>query len=44
MIDYLEGINQYMDVGLPIEFQMLGIKKEKFTIKKTFIIFMDICL
>ncbi|MEO8517331.1 MAG: penicillin acylase family protein [Flavobacterium sp.] len=31
---YLDGINQYLENGkTPIEFQLLGIKKEKFTLK-----------
>jgi penicillin amidase len=31
---YLEGINQYMDEGTtPIELCLVGVKKEKFTIK-----------
>src|SRR6478609_6757804 len=30
MISYLDGINQYMEEGAtPVEFQLLGIKKEK---------------
>jgi penicillin G amidase len=34
MIAYLEGINQYLDQGsTPIEFQLLGIKKDKFTVR-----------
>jgi penicillin amidase len=37
---YLEGINQYMDEGVtPIEFQLVGVKKEKFTIKDVYNIF-----
>ncbi|NGY38560.1 penicillin acylase family protein [Flavobacterium sp. XN-5] len=37
---YLEGINQYMEEGAsPIEFQLLGVKKEKFTIKDVYNIF-----
>ena len=31
---YLDGINQYIENGkTPVEFQLLGIKKEKFTLK-----------
>ena len=37
---YLEGINQYMDEGTtPIEFSLVGVKKEKFTIKDVYNIF-----
>jgi penicillin amidase len=37
---YIDGINQYMEEGkTPIEFQILGIKKEKFTIKDVYNIF-----
>lgn len=37
---YLDGINQYMDEGVtPIEFQLLGVKKEKFTIIDVYNIF-----
>lgn len=37
---YVNGINQYMDEGkTPIEFQILGIKKEKFTLKDVHNIF-----
>ena len=37
---YLEGINQYLDEGkTPIEFQLVGVKKEKFTIKDVYNIF-----
>jgi penicillin amidase len=37
---YIDGINQYLDDGkTPIEFQILGIKKEKFTIKDVYNIF-----
>ncbi|MBE0392658.1 penicillin acylase family protein [Flavobacterium sp. PL002] len=37
---YLDGINQYMDEEVtPIEFQLLGVKKEKFTIKDVYNIF-----
>ncbi len=33
-IAYLDGINQYLEIGkTPIEFTILGIKKEKFTLK-----------
>ncbi len=39
-IAYVDGINQYMDEGkTPIEFQILGIKKEKFTLKDVHNIF-----
>jgi penicillin amidase len=40
---YLDGINQYMEGVTPIEFQLVGVQKEKFTIKM-FIIFLDTCL
>ncbi len=34
---YLDGINQYLEEGeTPIEFQLLGVKKEKFTLKDIF--------
>ena len=37
---YVDGINQYMEEGkTPIEFQILGLKKEKFTIKDVYNIF-----
>jgi penicillin amidase len=37
---YLDGINQYIDEGeTPIEFQLIGIQKEKFTIKDVYNIF-----
>jgi penicillin amidase len=37
---YLDGINQYMDLGTtPVEFSLLGIKKEKFTLKDVYNIF-----
>ncbi len=37
---YLDGINQYIDEGkTPVEFQLIGIKKEKFTIKDVYNIF-----
>ena len=37
---YLDGINQYLDEGVtPIEFTLLGVKKEKFTIKDVYNIF-----
>jgi penicillin amidase len=37
---YVDGINQYMEEGkTPIEFQILGIKKEKFTLKDVHNIF-----
>jgi penicillin amidase len=37
---YLDGINQYMNEGpTPIEFQLLGIKKQKFTISDVYNIF-----
>ena len=39
-ISYLDGINQYLAEGTtPIEFSLLGIKKEKFTIKDVYNIF-----
>jgi penicillin amidase len=37
---YLDGINQYMDEGVtPVEFTLVGVKKEKFTIKDVYNIF-----
>ena len=37
---YIDGINQYIEEGkTPIEFQILGIKKEKFTINDVYNIF-----
>jgi penicillin amidase len=37
---YLEGINQYIDDGVtPVEFQLLGLKKQKFTIQDVYNIF-----
>jgi penicillin amidase len=40
MMAYLEGINQYMDEGAaPVEFQLLGIKKDKFTVQDVYNIF-----
>ena len=37
---YIDGINQYMEEGTaPIEFQILGIKNDKFTLKDVYNIF-----
>jgi penicillin amidase len=37
---YLDGINQYMEAGVtPVEFRLLGIKPEKFTLKDVYNIF-----
>ncbi|KRD62460.1 penicillin amidase [Flavobacterium sp. Root935] len=37
---YLDGINQYLDEGTtPIEFTLVGVKKQKFTIKDVYNIF-----
>ncbi|MFT4983151.1 MAG: penicillin amidase [Flavobacterium sp.] len=37
---YLDGINQYMEEGvMPIEFQLVGVSKEKFTVKDVYNIF-----
>ena len=37
---YIDGINQYMEVEkTPIEFQILGLKKDKFTLKDVYNIF-----
>ena len=37
---YLEGINQFLEEGpTPIEFQLVGVTKEKFTIKDVYNIF-----
>lgn len=37
---YLDGINQYLEEGTtPIEFTLVGVKKEKFTIKDVYNIF-----
>ena len=39
-IAYIDGINQYMEEGkAPIEFQILGIKNDKFTLKDVYNIF-----
>jgi penicillin amidase len=39
-MSYLEGINQYVEEGVtPVEFQLLGIKKQKFTIQDVYNIF-----
>ncbi|MGO4905579.1 penicillin acylase family protein [Flavobacterium sp. W20_MBD1_R3] len=39
-MSYLDGINQYMAEGTtPIEFTLVGVKKEKFTIKDVYNIF-----
>ncbi|TDE55569.1 penicillin acylase family protein [Flavobacterium sp. GT3P67] len=39
-IAYLDGINQYLEEGTtPIEFSLIGVKKEKFTIKDVYNIF-----
>lgn len=37
---YIDGINQYVEEGkTPIEFQILGLKKDKFTLKDVYNIF-----
>jgi penicillin amidase len=37
---YLDGINQYIDEGkTPVEFSLVGVKKDKFTIKDVYNIF-----
>ncbi|OIV43349.1 penicillin acylase family protein [Flavobacterium johnsoniae] len=37
---YLDGINQYLEEGTtPIEFTLVGVKKEKFTVKDVYNIF-----
>ncbi|WP_396167770.1 penicillin acylase family protein [Flavobacterium sp.] len=37
---YVDGINQYLEEGkTPIEFQLLGLKKDKFTLKDVYNIF-----
>jgi len=39
-MSYLDGINQYLDEGVtPVEFQLLGVKKQKFTIQDVYNIF-----
>jgi penicillin amidase len=39
-VAYLDGINQFMEEGVtPIEFQLVGVKKDKFTIKDVYNIF-----
>ncbi len=39
-MSYVDGINQYMQEGkTPIEFQLLSVKKEKFTLKDVYNIF-----
>ena len=36
---YIEGVNQYIDEGkMPIEFQILGLKKDKFTFGFNFVL------
>lgn len=36
-IAYLDGINQYIDQGVtPVEFQLLGLKKQHFTVKDVY--------
>lgn len=40
MMAYLDGINQYMDEGsIPVEFLLLGIEKQKFTVQDVYNIF-----
>ena len=37
---YLEGVNQYLNEGkMPIEFDLVGIKKEKYTLKDIYNVF-----
>jgi len=37
---YLDGINQYIENGVtPVEFQLIGVKKQKFTIEDVYNIF-----
>jgi penicillin amidase len=37
---YLDGINQYIEEGAtPVEFQLLGVKKQKFTIEDVYNVF-----
>ena len=37
---YLDGVNQYLETGaMPIEFQLVGVEKEKFTVKDVYNIF-----
>ena len=39
-IAYLDGVNQYLEEGkTPIEFQILGLKKDQFTLKDVYNIF-----
>ena len=39
-IAYLDGVNQYIENGkTPIEFQLVGVKKEKYTLKDVYNIF-----
>lgn len=39
-IAYVDGVNQYIENGkTPVEFQLVGIKKEKFTLKDVYNIF-----
>jgi penicillin amidase len=39
-IAYIDGINQYIEEGkTPVEFQILGLKKDKFTLKDVYNIF-----
>ena len=40
MMAYLDGINQYIEEGkTPVEFSLVGVKKDKFTIKDVYNIF-----
>jgi penicillin amidase len=40
MISYLDGINQYITEGsTPVEFQLLGVKKQKFNVQDVYNIF-----
>jgi penicillin amidase len=39
MMSYLDGINQFMEEGPPNRIQLVGVKKEKFTIKDVYNIY-----
>jgi penicillin amidase len=35
-VAYLDGINQYLEEGYPNRISVVGVKKEKFTIKDVY--------
>jgi penicillin amidase len=42
MMSYLDGINQFMEEGLAYRIQLVGVKKEKFTIKDVYNIWLHV--